>query len=38
MFTRAATSFQVTGVDTVASGVGLTEYTLASVCPQAFWL
>ena len=33
-----STSFQVTGVDTVASGRGRTEYTEASVLPQRFWL
>src|SRR5438105_1123601 len=35
---RRSTSSQVTGVDTVASFVGRTEYTDASVRPHAFWL
>src|SRR5579864_5382967 len=33
-----STSFQVTGVETVAAGLGLTEYTEAKVLFQAFWL
>jgi hypothetical protein len=36
--TPFAISFQVAGVETVASGRGLTEYTLAKVRPHAFWL
>src|SRR6185437_3200963 len=36
--TPRSTSSQLTGVDTVARGVGRTEYTDASVLPHAFWL
>src|SRR6185437_4826836 len=36
--TPCSTSSQLTGVDTVARGVGRTEYTEASVFPHAFWL
>ena len=31
-------SSHVTGVDTLATVVGRTQYTLASVRPHAFWL
>ena len=31
-------SLHFTGADTVARGVGRTEYAYASVRPQAFWL
>ncbi len=36
MRTPRSTSFQVTGVETVAAGFGRTEYTEASVRFQAF--